>query len=147
MLKELRNSDDLKNLRVIVSSASVAELDQQMSLKAGGDDFLAKPVKAEQLFNLVAKHLQLTWKYEVNQFSASENEVSIKETISPSPGDLQILLDLAQDGLLRELAETATKIGEKDERYQPFIQEVIHLAKQFQAEKIEALIQRYLTIK
>jgi len=147
MLKELRNSDDLKNLRVIVSSASVAELDQQMSLKAGGDDFLAKPVKAEQLFNLVAKHLQLTWKYEVNQFSASENEVSIKETISPSPGDLQILLDLAQDGLLRELGETATKIGEKDERYQPFIQEVIHLAKQFQAEKIEALIQRYLTIK
>jgi len=146
MLKELRKSDDLKNLRVIVSSASVAELDQQMSLKAGGDDFLAKPVKAEELFNLVAKHLQITWKYEANQLSVSDNEVSIKETISPSPADLQILLDLAQDGLLRELGETAAKIGEKDERYQPFIQEVIHLAKQFQAEKIEALIQQYLTI-
>jgi signal transduction histidine kinase/DNA-binding response OmpR family regulator len=144
MLKELRNSDDLKNLRVIVSSASVAEIDQQMSLKAGGDDFLPKPVKAQELFNLVAKHLQLTWKYQVNQLS--DNEVSIKETISPSPADLQILLDLAQDGLLRELEETATKIGQKDERYQPFIHEVIYLAKQFQTEKIETLIQRYLTI-
>jgi len=146
MLKQLRSSDDLKNLRVIVSSASVAEIDQQMSLKAGGDDFLVKPVQAKDLFILVAKHLQLTWQYEADQLSASDNEVSLKEIISPSAADLQILLDLAQDGLLRELVETATEIAQKDERYQPFIQEVINLAKQFQAEKIEVLIQQYLTV-
>jgi signal transduction histidine kinase/CheY-like chemotaxis protein len=145
LLKQLRNSQELKRLKVLVSSASVAQIDQQMSIEAGGDDFLTKPVDAEELLMLVAKHLQLTWKYDATELSTSDNKVSATELIPPSAADLQILLELAQDGLLRELAETAAEIGQKDERYQPFIQEVILLAKQFQTENIEQLIQEHLT--
>ena len=145
LLKQLRNSQELKRLKVLVSSASVAQIDQQMSIEAGGDDFLTKPVDAEELLMLVAKHLQLTWKYDATELSTSDNQVSATELIPPSAADLQILLELAQDGLLRELAETAAEIGQKDERYQPFIQEVILLAKQFQTENIEQLIQEHLT--
>ncbi len=145
LLKQLRNSEELKHLKVLVSSASVAQLDQQMSIEAGGDDFLTKPVDAEELLMLVAKHLQLTWKYDATDLSTSDNKVSATELIPPSAADLQILLELAQDGLLREVAETAAEIGQKDKRYQPFIQEVIQLAKQFQTEKIEELIQEHLT--
>lgn len=145
LLKQLRNSEELKRLKVLVSSASVAQIDQQMSIEAGGDDFLTKPVDAEELLMLVAKHLQLTWKYDATELSTSDNKVSATELIPPSAADLQILLELAQDGLLRELAETAAEIGQKDERYQPFIQEVILLAKQFQTENIEQLIQEHLT--
>ena len=145
LLKQLRNSQELKRLKVLVSSASVAQIDQQMSIEAGGDDFLTKPVDAEELLMLVAKHLQLTWKYDATELSTSDNQVSVTELIPPSAADLQILLELAQDGLLRELAETAAEIGQKDERYQPFIQEVILLAKQFQTENIEQLIQEHLT--
>ncbi|MEG4115552.1 MULTISPECIES: response regulator [unclassified Microcoleus] len=145
MLKQLRKLEDIKHLRVIVSSASVAEIDQQKSLDMGGDDFLAKPVDAKELLTLLAKHLQLIWKYHVTELTTSNNEVSTKELIPPSAADLQILLELAQDGFLRELAETAAQIGQKDQRYQPFIQQVIQLAKQFQTEKIEELIQEHLT--
>ena len=145
LLKQLRNSEELKHLKVLVSSASVAQIDQQMSIEAGGDDFLTKPVEAEELLMLVAKHLQLTWKYDATELSTSDNKVSATELIPPSAADLQILLELAQDGLLRELAETAAEIGQKDERYQPFIQEVIQLAKQFQTENIEQLIKAHLT--
>jgi len=145
LLKHLRKSQELKRLKVLVSSASVAQIDQQMSIEAGGDDFLTKPVDAEELLMLVAKHLQLTWKYDATELSTSDNKVSVTELIPPSAADLQILLELAQDGLLRELAETAAEIGQKDERYQPFIQEVILLAKQFQTENIEQLIQEHLT--
>ncbi|MEG3924231.1 ATP-binding protein [Microcoleus sp. D3_18a_C4] len=145
LLKKLRSSQELKHLKVLVSSASVAQIDQQMSIEAGGDDFLTKPVEAEELLMLVAKHLQLIWKYDATELSTSDNKVSATELIPPSAADLQILLELAQDGLLRELAETAAEIGQKDERYQPFIQEVIQLAKQFQTEKIEQLIQEHLT--
>lgn len=145
MLKQLRNSPELKHLKVLVSSASVAQIDRQMSIEAGGDDFLTKPVDAEELLMLVAKHLQLTWKYDTTELSTSDHKVSATELIPPSAVDLQILLELAQDGLLRELAETAAEIGQKDERYQPFIQKVIQLAKQFQTEKIEQLIEEYLT--
>ncbi|MEG5174532.1 ATP-binding protein [Microcoleus sp. B3-D7] len=145
MLKKLRKLEDIKHLRVILSSASVAEIDQHKSLDMGGDDFLAKPVDAEELLTLLAKHLQLIWKYDVTELTTRNNEVSTKELIPPSAADLQILLELAQDGFLRELAETAAQIGQKDQRYQPFIQQVIQLAKQFQTEKIEELIQQYLT--
>jgi signal transduction histidine kinase/CheY-like chemotaxis protein len=145
LLKQLRNSEELKHLKVLVSSASVAQIDQQMSIEAGGDDFLTKPVDAEELLMLLAKHLQLTWKYDATELNTSDNKVSPTELIPPSAADLQILLELAQDGLLRELAETAAEIGQKDERYQPFIQEVILLAKQFQTENIEQLIQEHLT--
>ncbi|OCR00340.1 hybrid sensor histidine kinase/response regulator [Oscillatoriales cyanobacterium USR001] len=145
MLKQLRKLEDTKHLRVIVSSASVAEIDQQKSLDVGGDDFLTKPVDAEELLTLMAKHLQLTWKYNTTELSKSDSEVSTKEIIPPSAAELQILLELAQDGMVMELIETTEEIGQKNASYQPFVREVVQLAKQFKTEKIETLIQQYLT--
>lgn len=146
MLKQLRSSEDIKHLRMIVSSASVAEIDRQKSLEMGGDDFLAKPVEVEELLNLLAKNLQLTWKYDATESSpgTGNNEIST-ELILPSGEDLQILLELAQDGLLRELTKTADEIGRKSPDCQPFIQQLVQLAKEFKTEKIEELIQQHLT--
>jgi signal transduction histidine kinase/CheY-like chemotaxis protein len=148
MLQLLRSDPALKNLLVIVSSASVAQLDQQMSLEAGGDDFLAKPVQAEELFTLVAQHLQLTWKYEeleINSSIITSNQpLDFVELVPPSRADLQVLLELAEDGMLKELAETAQKIGQKNGDFQPFVEQIIQLAKKFQTERIEALIRKYL---
>ncbi len=147
-MNQLRDDPELKNLLVIVSSASVAQIDQQMSLDAGGDDFLAKPVEAEELFTLVAKHLQLTWKYDETATTASltdsNQSVDLGNLVAPPLADLQILLELARDGMLKELTKTAQKIGEKNDIYQPFINQIIHLAKKFQTEQIELLIQKYL---
>jgi signal transduction histidine kinase/CheY-like chemotaxis protein len=147
-MNQLRNDPALKNLFVIVSSASVAQIDQQMSLEAGGNDFLTKPVEAEELFTLVAKHLELTWKYDETATEASltnnNKSVNVEDLVAPPLADLQILLELAQDGMLKELAETAQEIGKKSDSYQPFIQQIIHLAKKFQTEQIEILIQKYL---
>jgi signal transduction histidine kinase/DNA-binding response OmpR family regulator len=141
MLKQLRNDPNLKHLKVLVSSASVAQLDQQMSLTAGGDDFLAKPVNTQDLFNALAHHLQLTWNYEeVTPTIANSSEV-----IAPPSTDLQILLELAQEGRLKKLMEVAEQIGQRDDRYHPFTQQILTLAKKFQSEKIEQLIQKYLT--
>ena len=147
MLKQLRDDADLKDLQAIVSSASVAEIDRQMSEAAGGNDFLAKPVDAFELFTLLAVHLQLTWQYDESEVDAalSNSLLSAAELIVPPLKDLQILLELAEDGLLKELVKTAEEIGAKDVQYQPFIQQIQQLAKQFKTEKIELLIQKYIT--
>lgn len=147
MLKQLRADADLKDLLVIVSSASVAEIDRQMSEAAGGNDFLAKPVDATELFSLLAVHLQLTWQYDETEAdrTLSKSQLSSAELIVPPAADLQILLELAEDGLLKELVATVEEIGTKDDRYQPFVQQILLLAKQFKTEKIELLIQKYLT--
>ncbi|MEH2031812.1 MAG: response regulator [Nostoc sp.] len=148
MLKQLRNTEDLKHLKVLVSSASVAQIDQQMSIEAGGDDFLAKPINAQDLFKALANHLQLTWNYEeiVDQGTSTMPALaSESELIAPDAADLQVLLELAQEGRLKKLAIVAEEIEQKDRLYQPFIQQVLQLVKQFQSEKIEELIQQYLT--
>jgi signal transduction histidine kinase/CheY-like chemotaxis protein len=148
MLKQLRNTDDFKHLKVLVSSASVAQIDQQMSIEAGGDDFLVKPINAQDLFNALANHLQLTWNYEEIVAPATSTipvVASDSELIAPLPADLQVLLELAQEGRLKKLAVVAEEIGQKDRLYQPFIQQVLQLAQQFQSEKIEQLIQQHLT--
>lgn len=146
-LKQLRRDPQLKQLKVIVSSASVAQLDQQMSLDAGGDDFLAKPVQADELFNLLSEHLQLTWKYDaVSSDASGTSELqaqSDQEMISPPVTDLQVLLQLAQGGRLRKLKEVAEQISEQNDRYKPFTQKVLHLAREFQLEQIEELLKQH----
>jgi CheY-like chemotaxis protein len=143
MLKQLRAVEAWKDVLVLVSSASVAEFDQQISLEAGGNDFLAKPVQVNELLALLAKYLKLTWKYEEAGSSAADL-LSTTELIPPPAADLERLLELAQDGLLKELSQAAERIGQQDDRYQPFVQQVLQFAKQFQTEKIESFIQQYL---
>ncbi len=123
LLQQLRHDGNLQHSIVLVSSASVAQIDRQQSIAAGGDDFLAKPLQIKELLPLLAKHLQLTWKYaktHSNHSLSPEQESSlITELILPSTADLQILLELAQDGMVNKLIATAEQIGQKDILYQP----------------------------
>jgi signal transduction histidine kinase/ActR/RegA family two-component response regulator len=141
LLRQLRADEVLRSLKVIVSSASVAQAEQQMSLDAGGDDFLAKPVQVNELFRLLEKHLELTW---ICEDAPVESQIQPTELIVPPSLDLQTWLELAQEGRLRKLIESAQQLGAQDYRYQPFIQQVTQLAKQFQSEQLEQLLQQYL---
>ncbi|NEQ55735.1 MAG: response regulator, partial [Leptolyngbya sp. SIO3F4] len=82
-LQHIRNSDDLKHKRVIVSSASVAQEEQRMALDSGGDGFLAKPINTNALFAALADHLQLTWIYEVEGITKNSSEQLPAEVLVP----------------------------------------------------------------
>ena len=150
-LKRVRSQPNLEILKVIVSSASVAQFDQQMSLDAGGNDFLPKPVQLEELLKLLEKYLHLTWKYEGSSAQSVESidldNLSDQDLVPPSVEDLQALLQLAQEGRLKKLRELAEQVRSKDNRYQPFIHRVMKLAQQFQTEQIEQLLQQHLMPK
>lgn len=134
-LKQIRQSDHLRHLKVLVSSASVAQLDQRMALDAGGDDFLPKPIQINDLLKLLEQSLSLSWIYENN----AEQSTEPAAMIAPPVQDLQTMLELAQDGLLKDVIQVANSI--KDDRYQAFLQEVIRLAKQFQSDQLETFLQ------
>jgi PAS domain S-box-containing protein len=140
-LKELRGNQTLQHLKVIVSSASVSQEDRQTSLDAGGDDFLIKPVHMDELFALLQQYLQITWKYAAQSPTNSETS----EMVLPPVEDLKTLLELAQEGRLKKLTQATEAIRQKSDRYQPFTQQILQLAKQFQSEQIEDLLQEYLT--
>jgi signal transduction histidine kinase/DNA-binding NarL/FixJ family response regulator len=141
MLKQLRANPDLQHHKVIVSSASVAQLDRQMSLDAGGDEFLPKPVDAEELFSVLEQYLELTWEYETIAAIAAEPET---ELVPPDQAYLTELLALARQGRTKKLIETAEAIRQKNPQSGSFIQQVLQLAKQFESAQIEQIILKYL---
>ena len=148
MVEQLRHDDAIKHHLVILSSASVSDLDRQMSIKAGGDDFLPKPIQAEELFSLLAQYLQLTWKYDTTPKTSATtlDEEPESELVVPPLADLEILFELAQDGLLRKLADKANEIATQEEKYLPFTQIIIKLVKRFQGDKIEDFLQTHLDL-
>jgi signal transduction histidine kinase/DNA-binding NarL/FixJ family response regulator len=148
MLQLLRNNDRVKHLKAIVSSASVTQIDQRKSIEAGGDDFLSKPVRVDEFLTLLAQQLQLTWKYaapEAFPNLTTRDDHSSTPLSLPPVADLHILLELAQDGMLKKLAATAEQIGQQNDRYQPFVGQVLQFTKQFQVERLEAFIQASIT--
>ncbi|MEM1170249.1 MAG: ATP-binding protein [Cyanobacteria bacterium P01_H01_bin.35] len=157
LLHQLRTSDELKDLRVIISSASVSNIDRQYSLDAGGDDFLPKPVNAEELFKMIEKHLEIEWKYVqtenienmqiISQSSVSDADNDNSTIVSPPAEDLEILLDLARRGRLKKLTETAKEIQQIEPKYISFTQAILQWADDFQADKIEDFIISFLENK
>ncbi len=145
LVKQLRQAKNLSHLKILVSSGSVSSADQKRSLAAGGDEFLSKPVNAEALFRALARHLQISWNYEENAEVLPVIASLTLDLVVPPATELQVLLELAQEGRLKKLIEVAGKIGQQDDRYQPFLQQVVQLAKEFQSEKIEQLLQQHLT--
>lgn len=138
-LRQMRSHPQLKDWIVVVSSASVFDIDRQKSLDAGGNDFLPKPVQADTLLELLEKYLQLTWIYEVNQ---NQNPaINLDEMEPPSPEILQQLAELVQDGELDGVVAIAQQIQETQAN---FAQQLIYLAEECELVKLRALIHKHL---
>lgn len=141
-LKCIRNSEVLQSIKVIVSSASVAQTDQQMALDAGGDDFLAKPVDAKSLFETISTHLNLTWIYE-SQESLPCQTASSTELVPPHK-ILKALLKTAQQANLKKLRGQLEQLVKTEPIYSPFADSILKLTSQFMVEEIEELLNQYL---
>ncbi len=143
-LRKIRSHETLKDMRVIVSSASVAQLDQQMAIDSGGNDFLAKPVDVQALFQLLSKHLDIEWLYETQIHVPEPVPYSTAEWVLPPRETLSALLILTRQANLKVLREKLEHLVQTDPIYLPFTESLLQLAKRFQAEEIEDLLQQYL---
>ncbi|WP_041565677.1 hybrid sensor histidine kinase/response regulator [Nostoc punctiforme] len=142
MLKQLRQSETLRDAIVIVSSASVFENDRQKSLDAGGNDFLAKPVQADELYAVLAKQLQLDWIYkDTNIKYPIDTAASTKTIVIPSSSDLKGLLEHVETGYFRGIREELDRLAQLDEQYQPFIRELRELVKGFNIQTVRHFLQ------
>ncbi|NER81623.1 MAG: response regulator [Leptolyngbya sp. SIO1D8] len=63
----------------------------------------------------------------------------------PTRQVLEALLELAQRDNVKDLREHLNQLIHADEEYRPFAEPILHLAQQFQTEKIETQLQQYLT--
>ncbi|MGC1309861.1 MAG: MASE1 domain-containing protein [Phormidesmis sp.] len=138
-MQKLRSHPKLQHHTVIVSSASVFEIDRHKSIEAGGDDFLSKPVQAEVLLALLEKYLQLNWIYDEQKIK----QAAIATTIEPpAPELLQKFAELAQMGELDGLIELAKPLQAGSTA--GFAQQVIHLAEACEIIKLRDFVQQLL---
>jgi signal transduction histidine kinase/FixJ family two-component response regulator len=142
-LSKLRHHPKLQHHIVLVSSASVFEIDRHQSIEAGGNDFLPKPVQAETLLDLIQNYLHLTWIYDDTRKANNNVNVSAssKPLQPPSVEHLHLLAELAQDGELDGLLEQATLLQDS---HPAFTQELICLAEACEIVKLRAFIQQFL---
>lgn len=150
-MQQIQESEILKTTPVIVSSASVFIMDRQQSLNAGGDAFLKKPVEADELFKLVQKYLPITWKYKsivaddnaksLHQHNGSKIKTTTRDMVLPTPGDLENLLQLAQQGRLKKLVAAAQTLEQQNPDYAAFVEHIAEQAKGFQIKNITTFIQ------
>ena len=147
MLQVLYQSESLKQIKVIVSSASVATDERQASLDAGGDDFLPKPISSDEMFTLLAKHLCLEWVFEdENERSLphSDEYSSLSEMAIPPVEELQSLYRAAQIGDIRAVEQEAERIEQLDTRYRLFAQKLLTLAQDMDEEIIFTFVKEHM---
>jgi CheY-like chemotaxis protein len=138
--KQIRQLDNLHDVVIIAVSASVYEEIQQKSLQAGCDVFLTKPVQLETILDILHTHLQLEWSYEEEQKSqlavASKTHIDAELSIVLPEDQLKLLIELASKGRVKKLLQSLARIEASDQRYQPFIEELRQLTKNFQLKAV-----------
>lgn len=145
-LQHIRADEDFKATKVVVSSASVSRSDQQMALDQGGDAFLAKPIEASLLFQMIAEQLSIRWLYEEGEQPLDSKTVPT-EIILPSTQVLEELFALSQYGDVFRLKEKLNGLVESDPIYTPFAQPILKLAKLFMVEEIAEMLSTQLEEK
>jgi CheY-like chemotaxis protein len=94
--RRLRRDPALGGIPVIAVSASVFDDTRQASLKAGCDDFLAKPVALDALLARLERHLGLRWIRSAGP--ATETPSSVAPEPAPPAPLVARLLELARSG-------------------------------------------------
>lgn len=155
--RRLRQEARFKDIIVIATSASVLACEQRLSNEAGCNDFLAKPIRLQELLECLKVHLGLEWCYEeleVDGFSPTfkqeeqritdNGQLTEPRLIAPPKQELSALFDLAMRGNLRGIQERATALAQLDARFVPFATHLRQLVKGFQERRIREFIKNYM---
>ena len=127
----------------VAVSASAFETDQEKSWGAGCDAFLPKPIRLDNLLELLGTRLKLTWVYA----EPEEPTAGAAPLLPPPPETLAALHELARMGEILKIQEQALRLEEMDTTYIPFARKLQGLAKGFEIEQIKAFVKQFLEEK
>ncbi len=145
----LRKSEEFKDIPVIVCSSNVFDADRQSSIMAGGDDFLPKPLQAEELYQLLGKHLKLDWSYSDSSAEVTTSTrlkgTDIGEFALPPKGVIEDMLSFAMQGQIDQLKTSLVELLEENSDYKPFVQYLQPLVDNFNIVRVRSFLQKLET--
>jgi hypothetical protein len=121
-------------------------LDRAQSQVAGCDAFLSKPVDAGKLYDLLARHLGLTWTYAPGEPDAPAPPAAAAPLIPPPQHELEVLYELTMFGDLQKVREHTRYLEEMDPSYAPFARKIREFAQHFEDEPILSLLSQYMNL-
>lgn len=143
MTRQVRQYPEFETVPIIASSASVFERERQKSHEVGCNDFLPKPIQADDLFARLKANLNLTWICE-DESKHDDLDASAEPLCVPPFEELLALYEYAQDGDIQRIKKEALRLYYLDQKYRSFVDRVIELAEFFEDEAIVRLVEPYI---
>lgn len=144
LTRNLRQSQGFAHVPIIAMSASPSGINKAMSMEAGVNAFLPKPVDLEALLAQIATLLGLRWIHA----SPAERDVTPEVSLAAVPRrQMEELHHLARLGDMHEIIAWAENLAARDSRYGSFTGQLCALARNYQSKSILHLVERYLTLE
>ena len=142
MLSHIRRSENFKDVPVILTSASLFDKDRQKIASSGASDFLIKPIRRKELYQLIKRELQINWEYanSDNILGDNLNQNQLKSIVFPPASELIMLLDYAKKGQIKGITTELEKIADTDRKYQDFVNHLNLLLKDFNIKNIRSFL-------
>lgn len=134
---------------MIAVSANAFEQARQQSAVAGCNAFLTKPVHIDDLLESLHMYLGVEWIYASSQNEETSGKpkelFSEKSEIIPPPDNiLADLIACVKKGDLLRVTDYLVRDGFENDRYTPFVERVLYLARTFQIDALEHFLHHYL---
>lgn len=146
LIKNIRNGRFSDEPIIIVISASVMISIKIQCFQNGCDDFISKPVDADELLDKIQIHLGLKWIYGTADISSGTVKPSAKAVIPPSDEYLEILWQMAEIGDIIGIRQHLKKLADENADLVPFSETLDDYAKKFQTKMIRQFISQYRPI-
>jgi len=133
---QLRQQD--WTMPIVVLSANAYPSDRLATLKAGCNDFLAKPIQVPDLMNKLKLYLSLTWQY---QLDVNLKAHSVNDALAVPPAFLlQPCIEFVQIGDIFGLKRVLGELSKTEPQYAAYFAKIITLANQFKIAEIRKLL-------
>ena len=155
LTQEIRQIQQLQQIPVIAISATTLNSLELTDSRDIFDSFVFKPIREQDLLNLIQRFLNLDWIYQNNEDSSVPQQI-VSDDISPQPtqhelsyevpdiDELKVLYELALIGNMKEIQNYTSSLREKDNVYDDFANRVQVLATSFEDQEIINLVERCL---
>jgi YesN/AraC family two-component response regulator len=144
--RRLRRVEELKCMKIIAVSASTLIAASHLQTEFGFDDYVPKPLQIHEVFEKLARHLDLEWQYE----EKAAQKPSKADLVSPSdiqdippPPELEVLYSLTRDGNFTGLRAHLDRLESTESKYEPFTSQIRHLADALDEDAICDLLSHY----
>ena len=141
--RSIRQTLELATVPIVAASASTADLERAEADSLTFAACLRKPFESTELLDIIARLLDLTWRYEETETHGSTpmREQADTQLIAPSGATLEELLELARLGKLVRVEQIALELERGEARYRPFGRRLYTLARDLDEERLITLLQ------